>query len=116
MVPYDEPWMDRVDSMKALQGWDNTSVSFYHDLAIYGEKIILGIRFNNWTTISTRDSATNWADAFRDAIQRYIHSYYTVTGIDIAAQNVHINNGANYLLPSILIQNRTRKQMVNRRM
>lgn len=104
MVANEEPWMDRVDSMKALQGWDNTSVSFYRDLAIYGEKIILGIRYGNWTTISRRDNATNWADAFRDSIQRYIHSYYTVTGIDLAAQNVHINSSERYTLPGMLIQ------------
>ena len=106
MVPYDEPWMDRVDSMKALQGWDNTSITFYGDLAEYGEKIILGIRYGNWEKISNRDKATNWADAFRNAIQRYIHSYYTITGIDLSAQNVNINSnsGEKLSLPGMLIQ------------
>ena len=106
MVPNEEPWMDRVDSMKALQGWDNTSITFYRDLAVYGEKIILGIRYGNWTAVTRRDNATNWADAFRDAIQRYIHSYYTVTGIDLAAQNVNINSAEKYTLPGMLIQQR----------
>jgi hypothetical protein len=106
MVPYEEPWMDRVDSMKALQGWDNTSITFYRDLAVYGEKIILGIRNGNWTNVTRRDHATNWADAFRDAIQRYIHSYYTVTGIDLAAKNVNINSQEKFLLPGVLIQQR----------
>ncbi len=104
MVPYEEPWMDRVDSMKALQGWDNTSISFYHDLAVYGEKILLGIRNGDWTNVTRRDNATNWADAFRDAIQRYIHSYYTVTGIDLAAKNVSVNAEEKYLQPGILIR------------
>ncbi len=116
MVPYEEPWMDRVDSMKALQGWDNTSISFYRDLAVYGEKIILGIRYGNWTNITRRDHATNWADAFRDAIQRYIHSYYTVTGIDLSAPNVNINSEEKYLLPGMLIQQKnTRDRAILRR-
>jgi hypothetical protein len=106
MVPNEEPWMDRVDSMKAMQGWDNTSITFYRDLAVYGEKIILGIRYGNWTAVTRRDHATNWADAFRDAIQRYIHSYYTVTGIDLAATNVNINSAEKFILPGLLINNR----------
>jgi hypothetical protein len=110
MVPYEEPWMDRVDSMKALQGWDNTSISFYRDLAVYGEKIILGVRYGNWTNITNRDHATNWADAFRDGIQRYIHSYYTITGIDLAAQNVNVNSEDNYLLPGIAIKIKNNKE------
>jgi hypothetical protein len=116
MLPFEEPWMDRVDSMKALQGWDNTSISFYRDLGVYGEKIILGIRNGNWTNVTRRDHATNWADAFRDAIQRYIHSYYTVTGIDLAAKNVTINSQEKFLLPGVLIQQRlVRERAYNRR-
>lgn len=37
-VPYDEPWMDRVDTMKTLQGWTKTSISYYHDLARFGNR------------------------------------------------------------------------------
>jgi hypothetical protein len=110
MVPYEEPWMDRVDSMKSLQGWDNTSISFYRDLAVYGEKILLGVRFGNWTEIDNRDNATNWADEFRDAIQRYIHSYYTVTGVDLSAKNVNINPEQNFLMPGMLIQQRIKTE------
>ena len=106
MVPYEEPWMDRVDSMKKLQSWDNTSISFYRDLAVYGEKIILGIRYGNGTQITRRDHATNWADAFRDAIQRYIHSYYTITGVDLSSQNVSVNPEEKYLMPGMLIRER----------
>ena len=110
MVPYEEPWMDRVDSMKALQGWDNTSISFYRDLAVNGEKIILGIRYGNWTNVSSRDHATNWADAFRDAIQRYIHSYYTVTGIDLSTPTVNINPEVSALLPGLHIYRRLNRE------
>lgn len=104
MVPYEEPWMDRVDSMKALQGWNSAPINVYRDLAVYGEKILLGIRYGNWSVLTSRDHATNWADAFRDTIQRYVHSYYTVTGVDLSAQNVSINSQEKYLLPGILIR------------
>jgi hypothetical protein len=96
--------------MKALQGWDNTSISFYRDLAVNGEKIILGIRYGNWTNVSSRDHATNWADAFRDAIQRYIHSYYTVTGIDLSAPTVNINPEVSALLPGLHIYRRLNRE------
>lgn len=110
MVPYEEPWMDRVDSMKTLQGWDNTSISFYRDLAVYGEKIILGIRYGNWSVITRRDHATNWADAFRDAIQRYIHSYYTITGVDLSAKNINMNSEQISVVPGVLINERHFRQ------
>src|SRR5262245_60052151 len=34
MVAYPEPWMDRVDAMKKLQGWTDTSVLHFRNLAI----------------------------------------------------------------------------------
>ena len=33
MVAYPEPWMDRVDAMKKIQGWTDTSVLHFRDLA-----------------------------------------------------------------------------------
>ena len=32
MVAYPEPWMDRVDAMKKLQGWTDTSVLHFRNL------------------------------------------------------------------------------------
>ena len=39
MVAYPEPWMDRVDAMKKLQGWTDTSVLHFRNLAMFGEQI-----------------------------------------------------------------------------
>jgi hypothetical protein len=44
MVPYQEAWMGIVDSMKALQGWGDVSVRYFHDKAIFGEQMLLSIR------------------------------------------------------------------------
>ncbi|HBH51566.1 MAG TPA: hypothetical protein DDY91_06710 [Planctomycetaceae bacterium] len=81
-IAYPEPWMGTVDAMKTIQGWTNTSVMYFHDLATFGEQVLLSIRFNNWSTISDRTHAANWARVWRSEIQGYMHAYRTVTGVD----------------------------------
>jgi hypothetical protein len=115
MVPYDEPWMDRVDTMKTLQGWTSTSVSYFHDLARFGEQIILGIRYGNWSQINDRDSAGNWADFWRDAIQRYIHSYYTVTGVDLSAEAFDRSKEERTMMPAFLIHQKFQQELALKR-
>jgi hypothetical protein len=88
MVPYEEEWMDRVDAMRQLQGWGSTSVSQFRDLAVYGEMILLSIRYGNWMTSSVTPQAANWARTWREEIQVYIHAYRTVTGVDLTAEPV----------------------------
>src|SRR4030095_4710698 len=39
MVPYEEPWMGAVDTMKRLQGWTDVSVTQFRNLAVFGERI-----------------------------------------------------------------------------
>ncbi len=88
MVPYAEDWMDRVDSMRQLEGWGDTSVSQFRDLGVYGERVLLSIRYGNWMTSSTSAQAANWARIWREDIQIYIHAYRTVTGVDLTAEPV----------------------------
>ena len=45
MVAYPEPWMDRVDAMKKLQGWTDTSVLHFRNLGVFGEQLLLSIRY-----------------------------------------------------------------------
>jgi hypothetical protein len=85
MVAYPEPWMDSVDSMKRLQGWDDTSIIDFNYLATDGERLLLSVRYTNWTQINDAQLAGVWARMFRDDIQRYIHSYRSVTGVDLTA-------------------------------
>src|SRR5262245_3645951 len=42
MVPYEQPWMGQVDTMKRLLGWIDTSVSHFHTLATTGEQLQIG--------------------------------------------------------------------------
>ena len=48
-VPYPEPWMDRVDTMKQMQGWTDVSVIHFNDLATFGEQLILSARYGDWS-------------------------------------------------------------------
>jgi hypothetical protein len=84
MVAYPEPWMDRIDTMKALQGWTDVSVLHFRDLAIFGEQLLLSIRFGNWNAVVHPGQAANWARYWRAEIQGYVAAYRAVTGIDLA--------------------------------
>ena len=69
MVPYREPWMDRVDTMKQIQGWGDASVTHFRDLAVFGEQLLLSIRYGNWSAISDSAAAANWARDWRTEVQ-----------------------------------------------
>ena len=84
-VPYPETWMERVDAMKKLQGWADTSVRHFNTLAQYGERILLSVRYGAWTDIDDGNHAVVWARFFRPAIQSYIYAYQATTGVNLAA-------------------------------
>lgn len=109
MVIYDEPWMGVVDTMKTLQGWPTTSIKLYHELAEFGEDILLSIRYTMWSQINSPQVAGAWANRFRAAIQRYIYSYQAVTGVDVTADNVS-NESGKAIMPALLIQQRYQRQ------
>jgi hypothetical protein len=86
MVPYPQPWMDRVDAMKTLQGWTETSVVHFNDLATFGEQIVLGLRYGGWSLVNDPASAANFARYWRAEIQGYVHAYRAVTQVDLGAE------------------------------
>jgi hypothetical protein len=83
MVALPEPWMDRVDAMKKVQGWTDTSVLHFRNLAVFGEQILLSIRFGAWANVNDPYQASNWARYWRPEIQGYMHAYRSVTGVDL---------------------------------
>jgi hypothetical protein len=110
MVPYTEPWMDRVDNMKSLQGWNSTNITHFRDLATFGEQLLLSVRYGSWNdpTIGAQNAA-NWAHYWRTEIQRYLHAYKAVTGVDLASDIVDARitvpaSEDRYLQPSQLIE------------
>lgn len=97
MTPYPEEWMDRVDAMKSIQGWSETSIMNFNDLATIGEQLVLTIRLGNWADTGVgATQAANWAAAFRSGIQQYTAAYRTATGVDLARE-------ANTEMPSTLL-------------
>ena len=116
MMPYTEPWMDRVDTMKTLQGWNPTNVTHFRDLGAFGEQLLLSIRYGSWNgpTVGATNAA-NWAHYWREEIQRYLHAYKAVTGVDLATDlgDIRQNAPANeerYLQPAQLIERQTALQ------
>ena len=99
MVPYKEPWMAQVDTMKTLQGWSDITVTHFRDLGTYGEQILLSIRYGDWIDINDEEPAKNWARYWRPEIQSYIHAYRTVTGVDLTNPDT-----VDYTIPAVHLQ------------
>ena len=106
MVPYSEVWMDRVDTVKRLQGWTDTSVTDFHDLAVFGEQLLLSIRWGHWSDVHDPAHAANWARYWRPEIQSYIHSYRSVTGVDLTAEAVGVQVTNRDVQPSVHLRRR----------
>lgn len=111
MVPYPEPWMDRVDSLKTLLGWTDVSVVHFHDLAVFGEQILLSVRFGGWSVVNDPAQAANWARYWRPEVQGYVHAYRAVTGVDLTVELTDRQRAAErYLPPSVHLRNRLEAQ------
>jgi hypothetical protein len=105
MVPYKEPWMGPVDTLRHLLGWGDTPVTHFRDLGVYGEQILLSIRYGDWVNVNDQNQAKNWARYWKPEIQSYIHAYRAVTGVDLGITAVQ-EGKVDATLPSILLQRR----------
>jgi hypothetical protein len=106
MVPYKEAWMPQVDTMKSLQGWSDVSVTHFHDLGVYGEQILLSVRYGDWTDVNDEDAAKNWARYWRPEIQGYLHAYRAVTGVDLTNPDT-----VDATMPAVHLQRRLPRRM-----
>ena len=108
MVDYPEQWMHSVETMKALQGWSSASVVHFRDLAVFGEQIVLGVRFEAWPSIIESQHAANWARYWRPEIQGYIYAYRAVTSVDLTER-------VDATAPALLLRQRMREVTPTRR-
>jgi hypothetical protein len=109
MVPYKEPWMPQVDTMKTLQGWSDVTITHFRDLGTYGEQILLSVRYGDWIDVSDEDSAKNWARYWRPEVQGYLHAYRAVTGVDLTnPDTVDATVPAIHLQKRLAVQQRSR--------
>lgn len=109
MVPYAEPWMDRVDTVKRMFMWTDTTVTHFHELATYGERLLLSIRYGNWSDINASAAqAANWARYWRPEVQGYLHGYRAATGVDLAPSEAMYLSAAQgrAVQPSALLRKR----------
>jgi hypothetical protein len=105
MVPYKEPWMAQVDMMKSIQGWSDVTVTHFRDLGVFGEQLLLSIRYGDWIDINDENAAKNWARYWRSEIQGYMHAYRAATGIDLTNPD-----SVDATVPALLLQKRTMQQ------
>ena len=108
MVAVPQPWMQTVESLKRVLGWDRTSVVHYDTLAICGQRILLSIRYGYWSGREVQEEqARNWVRYFRDDIRKYIYAYRAVTGVDLDAETADARVLEERLLsPSVLLRRR----------
>ena len=99
MVAYPETWMHSVETMKGLQGWTDTSILHFHELGVYGERILLGARYKDWARELQPTTAANWARYWRAEIQGYLYAYRAVTGSDLT-------DGVDATMPGVLLRGR----------
>lgn len=111
-VPYAEEWMRNVESLRRLMGWGDAAITHFNDLAIAGEKILLSIRYADWANTSnvTSAEASGWAAFWKPEIQRYIHAYNAVTGVDLSAATQVTTRRIDATQPSVLLQQRIARQ------
>ncbi|MEV0737236.1 hypothetical protein AB0I51_14950 [Streptomyces sp. NPDC050549] len=108
MVAYPEQWMDRVDTMKRLQGWTPDTVIHFRDLGRFGEQLLLSIRYGNWNAVNDRTQAANWARYWRSEIQGYLHSYRSVTGVDLGLERT--DGRVDATMPAVHLRRRLLEQ------
>lgn len=117
MVPYQERWMGQVDTMKRLQGWTDTTITHFRNLAVFGEQILLSVRYGDWIDANDQDQAKTWARYWRPEIQGYIHSYLAATGVDLGEEIRDTRRAeTRYVQPSVLLRERLATQSSSERL
>ena len=113
MVAYPEAWMPRLDALRQRMGWGTTSVTHFRDLARFGERILLSVRYGSWSSVSDQDVARTWARYWKPEIQGYIYAYQTVTGVDLGDDGRDpLSSEMRYALPSALLLRRAQQQLL----
>jgi hypothetical protein len=107
MVAYPENWMSRVDAMRRLERWGDVSVLHFNDLARFGERILLSVRYGNWMAQSDQEVARTWARFWRPEVQGYLYAYQAVTGVDLSSDQLDPRIGdLRNVQPALLLERR----------
>lgn len=110
MVPYKEAWMGPTDAMKKLQNWTDVPVTHFRDLGVFGEQLLLSVRYDDWIDdAKTEDDAKNWADYWKQEAQGYIHAYRAATGVDLT-NTLSTPERIDAKMPAVHLRERQRDQ------
>jgi hypothetical protein len=84
-------------------------VTHFRDLGVYGEQLLLSIRYGDWTNIDNEDSAKNWARFHKEVLYGYWNAHRAVTGVDLTNPDT-----VDSTMPGILLQRRLAAQQHQR--
>jgi hypothetical protein len=75
---------------------------------LFGEPVLLAIRWHKWADVNDPVQATNFARYWRPEIQGYMHAYRSVTGVDLTVDvtNARIDS----TMPSVHLVQRLSEQ------
>ncbi|HEY0016576.1 MAG TPA: hypothetical protein VGC13_09670 [Longimicrobium sp.] len=105
MVAYPETWMSRVDAVRRMERWGEVSVLHFNDLARFGERILLSVRYGSWMGQSDQEVARTWARFWKPEVQGYLYAYKAVTGVDLASDQPDPRTGdLRYVQPALLLE------------
>jgi hypothetical protein len=76
---------------------------------VFGEQLLLSVRWGHWSDVNDPLQAFNWVRFFRPQIQGYCHAYRTATGVDLAAGDGG-DSRVDATPPSVLLQRRHYQQ------
>lgn len=106
MISYPAPWMGTVDVLRRLLGWGDVSIIEFWRLATYGELLLISARWGNFGPESTATGdAADWANAFRNLLTDYVHSYRAVTGVDLSRELIS-GQAVDATMPSVYLSQR----------
>ena len=74
MVAYPEEWMGNAESLKSLMGWTDTPITHFRNLAVFGEQLLLSIRWHLWGDEADSNVARDWVNYWKPEIQGYLQT------------------------------------------
>lgn len=116
MVVYPEAWMGNAETLKMMLRWTDTSIVHFHNLAVFGEQLLMSIRWHAWSSENDAAVARSWANLHRPEIQGYIEAYRVATGVDLTIEpkDGQIASDRNQN-PAVLLERRLDEQRRNTR-
>lgn len=110
-VVYPEGWMGHMETLRQIYSWNDASIRHYRDLAYFGERLLLSVRWVDWTNVNNDFYALSWLTFWRSEIQSYVHSYRAVTGVDLNTDAVRVAKQLFAAQPTELILRRRPQQI-----